>query len=346
MARYRKIDVRIWSDAKIRQLSSPQPNAQSLWIYLLTNPDTTSLPGLFRAGEAGLAEALGWPLEGFREGFRELSSGGLAKADWKARLVFLPNVIRHNPPENPNVIKGWKTPWDELPECDLKVEAYQLFKEFLEGFAKGFQEAFRGALPEPYAKSGAGAGNKPMSTSSTCAPLAPEAPEVEEAPRPPAPAASEPVSPSPTPDAVQVFEAWKATMGHPKAKLDAKRARAIKARIADGYTVDDLKLAISGCAATPHNMGKNDRGEKFDDIELICRNSSQVDRFMANATARPVLKADRCPNDISQEAHNFFEQYAGCQIDFETSLPITDPLGNPLPYPGAPFELAKKASVS
>ena len=81
----------------------------------------------------------------------------------------------------------------------------------------------------------------------------------------------------------QVFEYWRRVMEHPRAAFDGKRQRAVKARLADGYSVDDLKRAIDGCAQTPHNMGENERHQRFDDLELICRNAGQVDRFMANA---------------------------------------------------------------
>src|SRR4051812_18923898 len=98
MARYRKIDTCMWGDSKFRDLSAPQPNGQSLWIYLLTGPHTTNIPGLSCAGEAHLAEALGWSVEAFREAFLEVSSKGLAKADWKARVVWIPNAMKFNPP--------------------------------------------------------------------------------------------------------------------------------------------------------------------------------------------------------------------------------------------------------
>lgn len=143
MARYRKIDTRMWGDSKFRALSSPAPSAKYLWIFLLTGPHTTNLPGLFRAGERSLAEELGWPLEGFRKGFAELYRQGLVRADWNARVVWIPNAIKYNPPENPNVVKGWRDAWDEVPECALKTEAYERLKGFTEGFGEGFGKAFR-----------------------------------------------------------------------------------------------------------------------------------------------------------------------------------------------------------
>lgn len=166
MARYRKIDVRVWIDARFRELSRAKPNGQTLWLYLLTNPDTVNVPGLYRAGEAAMAEALGWDLKGFRRAFAEISARGMAFADWKARVVWIPKAIVHNPPENPNVVKGWASTWDEIPECELKAEAWSEMKGFLEGFGEGFGKAFLEACPEPsrkplpkgFGKSGAGAG--------------------------------------------------------------------------------------------------------------------------------------------------------------------------------------------
>lgn len=142
MSRYSKIDRRIHHDAKFRALSRPQPNGQSLWFYLLANPHLVNVPGLFCAGEAMLAEALEWPVKGFREAFAELFAKGMAKADWTARLVWVPRAIKYNRPENPNVVKGWVPAWDELPECDLKNEAWNCLYAYLKGLPKGYAEAF------------------------------------------------------------------------------------------------------------------------------------------------------------------------------------------------------------
>ena len=101
------------------------------------------------------------------------------------------------------------------------------------------------------------------------------------------------------PDPCQaVFEHWQKVMDHPRAKLDAKRKRNIKARLKDGYTVADLLTAIDGCRKTPHNMGENEQRTKYDDIELICRDAVHVDRFIANAEGRG-MKSER----ISQQPH-------------------------------------------
>lgn len=81
----------------------------------------------------------------------------------------------------------------------------------------------------------------------------------------------------------EIFKYWQQVMNHPKAKLDTKRARRILAALKLGFTVEQLKKAIDGCAVTPHNMGSNKQGKKYDDIELICRDASHIERFIQNA---------------------------------------------------------------
>lgn len=142
MSRYRKIEVRTWSDEKFRALSAIPPSGKGLWFFLLTGPHTTAIPGLFRAGRAAMAEELDWELEAFDEAFREVSEQGMAKADFKAKLVWLPKAVRHNKPESPNVVRGWRVELDLLPECALKREAIEGIREALREVGPSYVEAF------------------------------------------------------------------------------------------------------------------------------------------------------------------------------------------------------------
>ena len=140
--RYRKVLCRMYGDEKFRQLSRPQPNGQTLWTYLITGPHTTSVPGLFIAGEAQLAEALGWSLAGFRKAWAEVEGLNMARADWKNRVVWLPRAIVHNQPENPNVVRGWRDHLDEIPACALKQAAVVALRNYVERLSAGCGEAF------------------------------------------------------------------------------------------------------------------------------------------------------------------------------------------------------------
>lgn len=152
MSRYRKIEVRTWTDEKFRALSPMCPSAQSLWFYLLTGPHTGPIPGLFRAGRAAMAEDLGWALDDFDRVFEELVDAGMARADFRARLVWLPNAVRHNLPENPNIVKAWRAEVPLLPEGQLKDEAVAAIEAQLAALGENFLEAFRQPSRKPRPK--------------------------------------------------------------------------------------------------------------------------------------------------------------------------------------------------
>lgn len=80
-----------------------------------------------------------------------------------------------------------------------------------------------------------------------------------------------------------VFTYWQQAMGHPRAHLDNKRLKAIKGRLKDGYSPEDLCRAVDGCKLSDHHMGKNDSRAVYDDIELICRDGPKVDFFLKKA---------------------------------------------------------------
>lgn len=147
MAKYRKVDSRIWNDAKFRTLSD---SAKLVFFFLLTHPNMTSL-GAMRHSVPGMAAEIGWEPKAFREPFQELLSKGLVKHDEMASFVWLPNFIKYNQPENPNVVKAWKSALDLLPECAMYDMLLQHVKEFLKGFKEPFRKGFEKGLPKSMA---------------------------------------------------------------------------------------------------------------------------------------------------------------------------------------------------
>lgn len=95
----------------------------------------------------------------------------------------------------------------------------------------------------------------------------------------------------PSPEVLAVFKHWQTVMQYPRAKLDTTRQNIISKSLNGSYTVDELKQAINGCALTPFNMGTNDRGQRYDAIDLIFRDADHTDRFIANATKPPISEA-------------------------------------------------------
>jgi DNA adenine methylase len=161
MSIYRRVSCQMHADERVRALSKPQPCGLSLWWQCIAGEQTTIVPGLFKTGEAAWAEQLEWTLRGFRKAWEEVEEQGLARADWEARLVWIPKALRHNLPANPKVVIGWRYTWALLPECPLKDEAEASMLATLEDYSQACAEAFAKACgkaiakpsPEPLAKS-------------------------------------------------------------------------------------------------------------------------------------------------------------------------------------------------
>lgn len=117
---YRQLDAGLWGNSKFRSLSAAPPNAQTLWIYLLTGEHTQGMPGLYNVGVAAIAEVLEWPLEGLRQAITELTERGMIRVDERARVVYLPNALKHQPPQNPKHLQGWGKEYRRIPDCELK----------------------------------------------------------------------------------------------------------------------------------------------------------------------------------------------------------------------------------
>lgn len=144
MARYRKVDPRIWNDAKFRSLSD---NGKLAFFFLLTHPHMTAI-GAMRSSIPGLAAEIGWSSEAFAEAFHEATRKGMAEHDEKASLIWLPNFVRYNQPESPNVVKAWASSLEMLPECGLLNRVVAGAVAFAQSLNKGFVEA----LPEAFSK--------------------------------------------------------------------------------------------------------------------------------------------------------------------------------------------------
>lgn len=80
-----------------------------------------------------------------------------------------------------------------------------------------------------------------------------------------------------------VFSHWQNVHGKAKAKLTSNRLQKIKARLKEGYTVEQLCRAIDGVKLSPYHMGKNDTGTVYDDLTTILRDGAQVEKFSALA---------------------------------------------------------------
>lgn len=80
-----------------------------------------------------------------------------------------------------------------------------------------------------------------------------------------------------TADINNVFVFWKNVFNKTdRTKLEGKRLTKIKARLKDGYSVDEIKTAITHVSKSQWHI---DNGQT--DIELICRDQINLDKYLA-----------------------------------------------------------------
>lgn len=137
MARYRKIDVRMWNDRKFRELSD---NAKLVFILLLTHPDTTQI-GTIRTRVSNLADELGWQRDAMSHAIQEVTLNGMIDADEKAGLMVINNFLKYNTPSSPNAFKSWRELIDLMPECDLLDRHVASLKAFVDSLSTGMRNA-------------------------------------------------------------------------------------------------------------------------------------------------------------------------------------------------------------
>jgi len=94
---------------------------------------------------------------------------------------------------------------------------------------------------------------------------------------------------------------------HPKSKFTAARGKLIKARLGEGFTEADLRLAIDGNHRSPHHCGQNDRQTKYHGFELIFKNTKQVEMFIGHAEPGATMAVSDQELGNAQASQRFLE---------------------------------------
>jgi hypothetical protein len=275
MREYGKIYATFWSSEDMRSLTE---DGRMLAVYLMTCPHGNML-GCFRLPDAYVAEDMQWDPERVSKGFEELFRKGFAYRCERTSWVFIRKHLEWNPFENPNVGLAAGKLFDSLSAPPtIKALLVKALRENSPRFPVQKLEDFE-TLSIPF-ENPFETLSKPVAVAVAVA-VAP----TRAVPKP-EPRAKSTVEPAPD-TVIEVFSYWQKKMGHPNSKLDAKRRKAILARLNDGYTVSDLCKAVDGCHYDPFSQGANDRNTVYDDIELICRTGIKVDHFVAIASRGP-----------------------------------------------------------
>ena len=102
MARYRKVDPRIWKDERFLTLNEAE---KLVAVYCLTCPQSNRV-GIFNFSPAMAAEDLGTSTETFLKRLGNVCRTLRWGFDRVHRVLYFPTWWRYNRPDNPNILQG------------------------------------------------------------------------------------------------------------------------------------------------------------------------------------------------------------------------------------------------
>lgn len=108
---YGRVRVSFWESDDIRPLS---PEHKFLGLYLLTSPHTNAI-GCFRLPTAYVAYDTGMSPDAMTAAFAALRTAGFMEFCERSPWIWIPNYLKHNPPENPNVWRKCAKELEALP---------------------------------------------------------------------------------------------------------------------------------------------------------------------------------------------------------------------------------------
>jgi hypothetical protein len=102
-----------------------------------------------------------------------------------------------------------------------------------------------------------------------------------------------------------VFDFWRETMEKPRAQFDTKRKRVIERALKPitqgglGFSQEDCFKAILGCKKSEWHMGigKDSKGLKYNDLELILRDSKRIEQFIEMESQKYTKSDNQSPAD-------------------------------------------------
>lgn len=118
-----------------------------------------------------------------------------------------------------------------------------------------------------------------------------------------------------TDDARALFNYWLEQTGRSPAanRLTQQRRGRVRARLRDGYTVQQLMAAIRGIANSPWHTGDNPNGKRYDTFDFVMRSAETVERGMDFDVqgANRAAAASAGPRGVNIEATRRYYQELG-----------------------------------
>ena len=264
MRNFAKISPKFWIGKTGRQICKLDLNAKFIALYLMTSPHSNML-GIYYLPINYIAHDTCISFEEASKGLAELCELGFCSFDGSCEYIWVHNMALYQVAEqlkaNDKRVIAINKSFAELPELIFIGNFFNKYKDLFH--LNNTIRTDLNIIDEPI---------KTLQCPLEDPTMAHIVNTVEE-----------------------IFQHWKQIMQHPNAKLDTKRKATIGKALRSGYSLEQLCQAISGCSYTPHNMGDNDRGQRYDGLHIILRDGDQIDRFVHNYhnPPKPLSVAER-----------------------------------------------------
>lgn len=273
MREFNKVSAKYWMTSVVKKIKRLGTDVMYLSIYLQTNHHTHSL-GTFYLPLQYIAHDTGLDIQKIEEYIQELCKLDFCRYDFEQEYIWIKNYALE---QSNGALKGGDS---RIVQAQKYFEALPVL-DFLQEFYLSHKDDFHlPPLMENQPKASVEAPSTPPRSTETEIKTDTETNTETERKTDNIVALPRPI------DLIKaeyiVFEHWKSSMNHPKAKLDNKRKRLILEAMKLGYDSKQLCDAISGCVQTPYNMGMNENGQRYDGLHVILRNADQIDRFIRN----------------------------------------------------------------
>ena len=309
---YARVSPNFWTGDTGREIRLAGLDVQVVALYLITSPHANVI-GLYRLPLIYLSHETGVPLERCSNAVRTLSELCFCSYDERSEVVWVHEMaswqLGKSGPET-NHAKGAAEQFAAVPQNAFTGRFYEKYagriplKERRSNTDGAPPERRRNAVGTPFEHRSNNSdsdsdsdSDKRQATSDSETTLSPSLRDgsgSQGSPLVPIPGQPKQEPPAEPPERRgeeirHIFEHYRKY--HPRAhrKPTSKQSEwlKIRARLDEGYTPDDLKLAIDGCHKSPFHMGENDQQRRYDSLELIVRDGSKVRQFLELAEHPP-----------------------------------------------------------
>lgn len=273
MRDYSKVGPQFWIGKTGKALRKQGLEAQMVAMYLMTSPHANML-GLYYVPQTFIAHETGLGLQGAMKGLQGCIDAGFCSYDEDSEVVWVIEMARFQVGDQLKDkdlrIKGVQNEYDSLPDNPYLAAFYEMYAA---AFCMTSKRGETSPLQAP---------SKPLPSQEQ------EQEQEQKQEQEQEQTLVERRGASPDGDVVEtIFAYWQKVMASPRAQLDDKRRKAIKAAL-KLYDPRQLCEAVLGCSKSEFHMarGKFAGNNKQNGLGLILRDAEHIDKFIEMADRR------------------------------------------------------------